>query len=108
MYIYTYSEIYTMYIDVYIYGMFSSVMLPRGPPLSHHGPGPNGPTWALLGQALLGPLGPSGPGPYGPPWALMGQPLMGPPGPLWARPALMGPLGPCGTLWAGPLRARPL
>ena len=58
---------------------------------------------ALMGRALMGPLGPLwagpaplglyGPGPhelghYGPPWALMGQAL-------WAVP-LWASLGPCG------------
>ena len=39
------------------------------------GLGPNGPPWALVGRALVGPLGPygpghCGPGPYGPPGRL--------------------------------------
>ena len=41
----------------------------RGP-LGPHGPGPNGPPWALMGQALARPLGPCGPGPCGPPGPL--------------------------------------
>ena len=41
--------------------------------LGPYGPGPSGPSWALMGRVLYGP------GPYGPPWALMGQALMGPP-----------------------------
>ena len=51
------------------------------------GLGPCGPPWALVGQALVGPLVPCGPGPCGPrgpllaaplwaPWALIGQALM--------------------------------
>ena len=87
--------------------------------------------WALMGWALMGPMGHHGPGNCGPRWALMGQALVGPPGPLWPRPiwlpralgpcghpwtlagrALAGPPGPlwAGPLWAplGPCRARPL
>ena len=72
-----------------------------------------------------GPWGPHGPGPCGPPWAFVGQALVGVPGPswagrLWARPLrdgnLWAPLGPwalvgqalvslSGRLWAGPLWA---
>ena len=69
----------------------------------------HGPPWALVGRALVGPLGPCGPGPCGPPWALVGRALVGPPGPLWAGPlwppwaltgrALMGSTVPS---WAGP------
>ena len=39
------------------------------------------PLWALVGQALVGPLGPCGPGPFGPTWPLWARPLRAPPGP---------------------------
>ena len=67
-----------------------------------HGLGPNGPPWALMGQALMGPpwalMGPDGPGPNGRPWpycwALMGR-APHPPRALIGQ-AQMGPLGPHG------------
>ena len=47
-----------------------------------------GPLWALVGRALVGPLGCCGPGPCGPPGRLRPRPLWAPwaPGPLWTRP----------------------
>ena len=61
-------------------------------PLGPYGPGSYDPRalmgWALTRRALMGTLGPYGPGPYGPPWPLWA-------GPLWAPWALMGP-GPNG------------
>ena len=68
-----------------------------------------GAPWALMGQAVVGPLGllramplraflgPYGLGPYVPPWVLVGRALMGP----WALAgqALVGSPGPS---WAGP------
>ena len=71
------------------------------------GPSHCKPSWALVGRALVGPLGPCGSalvGPPGPLWAgsLVGRrgsswAVVAPPGPFWARPlqALLGPL------WAG-------
>ena len=67
-----------------------------------------GTPWALMGQALWAPLGPSGLGPCGHPSALVGWALVGPLGawPLWAGPcgipralvgpALVGPRAPVG------------
>ena len=54
--------------------------------------GPCGPPWALEGLPglLWAPLGPCGPGPCGLPRALVGRALVGPLGPLWAPWALMG------------------
>ena len=56
-----------------------------------------GPPWALMGRALVAPMGHA----LVDPLALMGRALMGPPGPLCAWPC--GP--PCGSPWAGPLWA---
>ena len=49
---------------------------------------------ALMGRALMDPLGPHGPGPYGPPWALMGRALTKPLGPNGP-----GPNGPLNFHW---------
>ena len=75
---------------------------PEGVPQSvlggPHGPGPNGPPWALMGRALVASLGPCGLGPCGPPWLLLGRALVGPP---------LGPCGPgpCGPPWTLMARA---
>ena len=88
-------------------GRWAGPYSPPGPPWCPHGPGPCGRPWALVGQALVGPLGHSWAVPLwaGPFWTLVGSS-----GLLWARP-LWAPLGscrpgPCGLPWA--LAGRPL
>ena len=57
--------------------------------------------WALVGGALVGPLGPREPGPCGTP---LGRCVQGPCGPPWALidGALVGPLRPYGLGPHGP------
>ena len=64
--------------------------------------GPQGPCGPLGGRMGAAPLGPYGPSPCGPSWALVGRALVDPPGSLWAGmgQALVDP--------HGSLRARPL
>ena len=63
IYVYTYIHAYTHYLKAtHTHPLDGHPLRGRGDTLGSHGPGTNGPPWALMDQALMGPRGPHGPG----------------------------------------------